>query len=122
LGRETIGSPRPVLVVDEAQHVSHGFLVDLADFLDALDWRVSVWLVGLPSLAAKILDPRHAKLLRRVVVVEALLPLDLDAFAAMMLGDDPDVRADDVERLWQESGGNPRRAAKLSKTKDAQDA
>lgn len=117
-GWETTPNLHPLLVVDEAQHVSNGFFVDLADFRDAVDRRISVWLVGLPSLAHKLFDRRHDGLREYISEVCSLSPLELDAFAAMIAGEYPEMRAEEIERLWAESKGVPRVATRLLRGKD----
>jgi type II secretory pathway predicted ATPase ExeA len=61
---------RPILVLDEAQHLSDRFLDDLSGFLNfAMDSRnlITVWLVGQPAVASTLRYQRHASLGTRLV-------------------------------------------------------
>ena len=69
----------PVVIVDEAQHLSDCFLVDLSGFLNfAFDSRdlLTLWLVGLPRLRRNIAMQQHAPLAMRVTAQVHLDPLD----------------------------------------------
>ena len=60
----------PVLILDEAQHLSDPFLLDLSGFLNVtFDSRdlLTLWLVGLPPLARHLRMQQHAPLAMRVV-------------------------------------------------------
>lgn len=75
----------PVVVIDEAQHLSDAFLLDLSGFLNfAFDSRdlLTLWLVGLPPLARRLHMHQHAALKTRIAVEVRLEPLDRDVFAA----------------------------------------
>jgi type II secretory pathway predicted ATPase ExeA len=75
----------PILVIDEAQHLSDAFLLDLSGFLNfAFDSRdlLTLWLVGLPPLARRLHMHQHAALATRIAVELRLDPLDRDTFAA----------------------------------------
>jgi type II secretory pathway predicted ATPase ExeA len=77
----------PVVVLDEAQHLSDRFLVDLSGFLNfAFDSRdlLTLWLVGLPPLARHLRMQQHAPIAMRVVHEVHLAPLDRECFAAMI--------------------------------------
>src|SRR5208282_5496678 len=75
----------PILVIDEAQHLSDAFLLDLSGFLNfAFDSRdlLTLWLVGLPPLARRLHMHQHAALATRITAELRLEPLDRDAFTA----------------------------------------
>ena len=75
----------PVIVLDEAQHLSDSFLFDLSGFLNfAFDSRdlLTLWLVGLPPLARRLHMAQHAALATRIAAEIRLEPLDRDTFAA----------------------------------------
>jgi type II secretory pathway predicted ATPase ExeA len=75
----------PVIVIDEAQHLSDSFLLDLSGFLNfAFDSRdlLTLWLVGLPPLARRLHMHQHAALATRIATELRLDPLDRDTFAA----------------------------------------
>jgi type II secretory pathway predicted ATPase ExeA len=75
----------PVIVIDEAQHLSDAFLFDLSGFLNfAFDSRdlLTLWLVGLPALARRLHMHQHAALATRIAAEVRLEPLDRDTFAA----------------------------------------
>jgi len=77
----------PLIVIDEAQHLSDHFLVDLSGFLNfAFDSRdlITLWLVGLPPLARHLRMQQHAPLAMRVVHQVHFEPLDRELFAAMI--------------------------------------
>lgn len=77
----------PVLVIDEAQHLSDAFLLDLSGFLNfAFDTRdlLTLWLVGLPPLVRRLQMQQHAALWTRVATHVHLEPLDRDGFNAMI--------------------------------------
>src|SRR2546423_3379079 len=55
----------PILILDEAQHLSDTFFIDLSAFLNfAFDSRdlLTLWLVGLPPLARHLRMQQHAPL------------------------------------------------------------
>jgi MSHA biogenesis protein MshM len=78
-------STAPVVVIDEAQHLSDAFLLDLSGFLNfAFDSRdlLTLWLVGLPPLARRLHMHQHAALATRIAAEIRLDPLDREAFTA----------------------------------------
>lgn len=78
-------STAPVVVIDEAQHLSDAFLLDLSGFLNfAFDSRdlLTLWLVGLPPLTRRLHMHQHAALATRIAAEIRLEPLDRDTFAA----------------------------------------
>ena len=113
----------PVVVLDEAQHLSDRFLVDLSGFLNfAFDSRdlLTLWLVGLSPLAAHLRMQQHAPLAMRVAAQVHLEPLGREAFAAMIehglkaAGATSKLLSDPtLELLFRASRGVPRIAAKL---------
>lgn len=113
----------PILVLDEAQHLSDRFLSDLAGFLNfAFDSRdlLTLWLVGLPQLSRNLRMQQHAALYSRVVVQEHLEPLDRDSFSLLIehglgaVGATQKVLSDPaLEMLFRASRGIPRLASKL---------
>jgi len=75
----------PVVVIDEAQHLSDAFLLDLSGFLNfAFDSRdlLTLWLVGLTPLARRLHMAQHAALATRIAAEVRLDPLDRDTFTA----------------------------------------
>jgi MSHA biogenesis protein MshM len=75
----------PILVIDEAQHLSDAFLLDLSGFLNfAFDSRdlLTLWLVGLPPLSRRLHMHQHAALATRIAAEHRLDPLERDVFAA----------------------------------------
>jgi type II secretory pathway predicted ATPase ExeA len=113
----------PIVVIDEAQHLSDRFLVDLSGFLNfAFDSRdlLTLWLVGLPPLARHLRTQQHAPLAMRVAHRIHLEPLDRDGFAALVdhalkaVGATETLLSDPAkELLFRSSRGVPRVAAKL---------
>jgi MSHA biogenesis protein MshM len=113
----------PILVLDEAQHLSDRFLSDLAGFLNfAFDSRdlLTLWLVGLPQLSRNLRMQQHAALYSRVVCQEHLEPLDRDSFSLLIehglsaVGATQKVLSDPaLEMLFRSSRGIPRLASKL---------
>ena len=114
---------QPVVIIDEAQHLSDRFLVDLSGFLNfAFDSRdlLTLWLVGLPPLVRHLRTQEHAPLAMRVVHQVRLEPLDRDGFAAMVehalkaVGATQTLLSDPAkELLFRSSRGVPRLASKL---------
>lgn len=99
-----------ILVVDEAQHLSRGVLVDLGDFVRTFGHGLlALWLIGLPGSLSRIDEVFAGRVDEHV----EFAPLDLDTLAAMILAERPDVRAVDAERIWRESGGVLRRTVKI---------
>lgn len=113
----------PILVLDEAQHLSDKFLIDLSGFLNfAFDSRdlVTLWLVGLPPILRHLKMQQHAALATRVATEVHLDPLDREAFAAMIdhalkgVGATQKLLADPaLELLFRTSRGVPRIASKI---------
>lgn len=113
----------PVLVLDEAQHLSDRFLIDLSGFLNfAFDSRdlFPLWLVGLPRLTTHLRMQQHAALAMRVAVHVHLEPLGRDDFAALVshglgaAGAKDKLLSDPaLEMLFRASHGVPRLASKL---------
>jgi type II secretory pathway predicted ATPase ExeA len=113
----------PVLVIDEAQHLSDTFLIDLSSFLNfAFDSRdlLTLWLVGLPALGRHLRMQQHAPLAMRIVHSIHLEPLDRELFRAMVdhaflaAGATQTLLADSArELLFRSSRGTPRIAAQL---------
>jgi MSHA biogenesis protein MshM len=115
---------RPLVVLDEAQHLSDAFLADFSGFLNfAFDSRdlFTIWLVGLPQLRARLKLQVHAAIQSRIQV-----SVHLEAFGARDVfqtfiqhglaaaGAKGSVIADSArELLFRVSRGNPRLAAKL---------
>lgn len=113
----------PVIVIDEAQHLSDKFLVDLSGFLNfTFDSRdlLTLWLAGLTPLRKHLQMQAHAALKTRVAVEVHLDPLDRDTFnlfidhglkaagATTKLLSEPAL-----ELLFRSSRGLPRLASKL---------
>jgi MSHA biogenesis protein MshM len=113
----------PLLVLDEAQHLSDRFLSDLSGFLNfAFDSRdlLTLWLVGLSPLARHLRMQQHAALYSRVAVLEHLEPLGRDTFGAFIdhglgaVGATQKLLSDPaLELLFRACRGIPRLAAKL---------
>lgn len=113
----------PVVVVDEAQHLSDRFLADLAGFLNfAFDRRslAALWLLGLPAFARRLRMQLHAPLYTRVVAHVQLLPLERDDFRALVehgiraAGSKEKLLSDSaLELLFRSSRGIPRIASRV---------
>lgn len=113
----------PVLILDEAQHLSDSFLVDLSGFLNfAFDSRdlMAVWLVGLSPLLRTLRMQQHAPLAMRVAAHVHLEPLGRDDFAALLdhglkaAGATSNLLSDPArEMLFRSSRGIPRLASTL---------
>lgn len=113
----------PVVVIDEAQHLSDRFLADLSGFLNfAFDSRdlFTLWLVGLPALARHLRMHQHAPLAMRVAVQIHLEPLGREAFCALVVhgleaaGATSKLLSDPaLELLFRTSHGVPRLAARV---------
>ena len=116
----------PLIVVDEAQHLSDRFLADLSGFLNfAFDSRdlFPLWLVGMPPLAAHLRMQKHAALAMRVAVHVHLEPLERDDFGALLehgldaAGAKMKVLNDPArEMLFRACHGLPRVASRLLRT------
>lgn len=113
----------PVIVLDEAQHLSDSFLIDLAGFLNfAFDSRdlMPLWLVGLPPLAKRLHQLQHDALRTRIAVEIRLEALDRQTFGAAVehafktAGATQTVISDAaVELLYRASRGVLRVASKI---------
>jgi type II secretory pathway predicted ATPase ExeA len=113
----------PVVVIDEAQHLSDAFLLDLSGFLNfAFDSRdlLTLWLVGLPPLARRLHMAQHAALATRIAAEVRLDPLDRDTFTAAIdhafkaAGATQKILSDPgAEMLFRASRGVLRIAARL---------
>ena len=117
-------NPRPVIIVDEAQHLSDSFLADLSGFLNfTFDSRslLVFWLVGQPVLRRRLRMKQHAALASRVVARVHLEPLtDRTAFSTFLAGGlraagatTDFISEPAVELLFRASGGLPRKLARL---------
>ncbi len=115
---------QPIIVVDEAQHLSDRFLTDLSGFLNfAFDSRnlLVFWLVGQPPLRGRLRMKQHAALASRVVARVHLEPLtDRAAFMTFLeaglrtAGATSNVVSEPAaELLFRASGGLPRTLARL---------
>jgi type II secretory pathway predicted ATPase ExeA len=113
----------PVIVIDEAQHLSDKFLIDLSGFLNfTFDSRdlLTLWLAGLTPLRKHLQMQAHAALKTRVSVEVHLDPLDREVFGAFI---DHGLKAAGatskllsepaLELLFRASRGLPRVASKL---------
>lgn len=114
----------PVVVVDEAQHLSERFLIDLSGFLNfAFDSRdiLTMWLVGLPQLRRHLQMQQHAPLAMRVAARVHLEPWsDREAFITLIqdsleaVGGKKKILSDPaMEMLFRSSRGLLRLAAQL---------
>ena len=113
----------PVIVLDEAQHLSDVFLADLSGFLNfAFDTRspAAVWLVGLPRLAQRLRMQLHAPLATRIAAQVHLSPLERDDFKALVehgikaAGSREKLLTDSaLELLFRVCRGIPRIASRL---------
>jgi len=113
----------PVIILDEAQHLSDRFLIDLSGFLNfAFDSRdiFPVWLVGLPRLITHLRMQQHAALAMRVAVHVHVEPLLRDEFVALVghglsaAGAKDKLLSDPaLEMLFRATRGVPRVASKL---------
>jgi type II secretory pathway predicted ATPase ExeA len=118
------GGTSPVVVVDEAQHLSDRFLVDLSGFLNfAFDSRdlLTMWLVGVPELRRTLAMRRHAPLAMRIAAQVHLEPwTDRESFATIIhksletAGATEKLLSDPaVEMLYRASRGIARLASRL---------
>jgi MSHA biogenesis protein MshM len=114
----------PILVLDEAQHLSDRFLGDLSGFLNfAMDSRslLSLWMVGQPALRAVLRMKQHTPLFSRIAAQVHLEPLSerklFEKFLAHGLkasGATSSLFADSaMELLFRASRGVPRRVSQL---------
>ncbi|HVR72816.1 MAG TPA: ATP-binding protein [Planctomycetota bacterium] len=115
---------RPVLILDEAQHLSDGFLGDFSGFLNfAFDSRdlFTTWLVGMPQLRARLKLQAHAALQTRIIASVHLDPFSTrDVFQSFVahglsaVGAKGTILADSArELLFRSSRGLPRQASKI---------
>ncbi len=115
---------QPLLIIDEAQHLSDRILIDLSGFLNfAMDSRslLGLWLVGQPALLSVLKMKRHAALASRIVARLHLEPLSTrEAFTAFLAhglkaaGATSNIVSDGAaELLFRVSRGVPRQAARL---------
>lgn len=77
----------PVIILDEAQHLSDKFLIDLSGFLNfTFDSRdlLTLWLAGLTPLRKHLQMQQHAALKTRVAVDVHLDPFDRETFGAFI--------------------------------------
>jgi len=117
---------QPVIIIDEAQHLSDQFLSEFSGFLNfEFDSRelVILWLVGLPSLLRHLRMRMFAPLNMRVAAQVALEPLGRQEFAQLIdhalraVGATTKLLSDPCqELLFRHSRGLPRLAAKLLRT------
>lgn len=114
----------PILVIDEAQHLSDRFLADFSGFLNfAFDSRdlFTTWLVGLQQLRGRLRLQHHAALRTRIAASVHLEPFtSRELFSAFLdhgleaAGSKGSLIVDSArELLFRASGGLPREAAKL---------
>lgn len=113
----------PILILDEAHHLSDRFLLDFSGFLNfAFDSRdlMVVWLVSLTPLVRTLAMQQHAPLALRVAAHVHLEPLGREAFATLVdhglkaAGATSNLLSDPArELLFRASRGLPRVAAKL---------
>jgi type II secretory pathway predicted ATPase ExeA len=115
---------QPVLILDESQHLSDRFLVDLSGFLNfAMDSRnlLVLWLVGQPALLSTLRMKYHGALASRISARVKLEPLttreDFLAFLSHGIeaaGAPTKIVADNAaELLYRVSRGVPREAWRL---------
>jgi type II secretory pathway predicted ATPase ExeA len=113
----------PVIIIDEAQHLSDKFLIDLSGFLNfTFDSRdlLTLWLVGLTPLRKHLQMQMHAALKTRVLVEAHLDPLDRETFGAFIehglkaAGATSKLLSEPaLELLFRSCRGLPRLASKL---------
>ena len=117
----------PIVILDEAQHLSERFLVDLSGFLNfAFDSRdvLTLWLVGLTPLRRHLQMHHHAPLAMRVVARVHLEPFtERDDFSALIThafaaaGATEKLLAEPaLEMLFRASRGLPRVASTVLRT------
>lgn len=113
---------RPLLIIDEAQHLSDSFFSDLSGFLNfAFDSRdlFTTWLVGLPPLRARLKHQCHVALQSRIVASVHLEAFSRETFQEFLLhglsavGAKGTLIADSArELLFRASRGQSRTAGK----------
>ena len=117
---------RPLLIVDECQHLSDKYLIDLSGFLNfAMDSRniLTMWLIGQPSFRARLRMKRHSALASRVAASVHMEPLsNRDVFMSFLehgiaaAGGTSKILCDtSAEVLFRASRGVPRRVSCLIK-------
>ena len=115
---------QPILVLDEAQHLTDRFLIDLAGFLNFfMDSRsvLTLWMVGQPRLVSVLRMKRYAALASRICAWVRLEPLTERATFMTFLqeglraaGATSNPLSDPAaELLFRASHGEPRRVAFL---------
>lgn len=112
----------PIVVIDEAQHLSERFLLDLSGFLNfAFDSRdlFPLWLSGLPGLARTLRLQHHAALTTRIAAHVQFESLARESFAAAIehalkvAGAQSRLLSDPaLEMLFRATRGVPRNAAR----------
>ena len=114
----------PIIILDEAHHLSDKFLVDLTGFLNfAFDSRdlLTLWLIGQPGLQKTLAQQEHAALATRISARIHFDPfLDKDAFLVCILASLAAVGATNkiladaaLDELFRQSRGFLRLAGKL---------
>jgi len=114
----------PLLILDEAQHLSERFLGDFSGFLNfAFDSRdlFTVWLVGLPALRARLKLQVHAALQTRIAAQVHLEPISTRELFQSFLshglaaaGAKGSLLADSArELIFRASRGLPREVARI---------
>lgn len=117
----------PVVIIDEAQHLTDKFLLDLSGFLNfAFDSRdlLTLWLLALPALRKTLAQQQHAALAMRVATHVHFEPyVDKDGFVACIqaslsaVGASQKILAEPaLDLLFRQSRGFLRVAAKLLRT------
>ncbi|MCP4036907.1 MAG: ATP-binding protein [bacterium] len=113
-----------VLIIDEAQHLSDPFLVDLAGFLNfGFDSRevLTLWLVGTHPIKRHLEMQQHAPLAMRVATSVQLEPIaDRKVFVELLShglaavgGSHKIVAEPAIELLFRASRGLPRMTSKI---------
>jgi type II secretory pathway predicted ATPase ExeA len=114
----------PLLIIDEAHHLSEAFFTQLSAFLNfAFDSRdlFTTWLVGQPSLRARLAMKHHAALRTRIVTSVRLDPFgSRETFQAYLshgleaAGATGTIISDSArELLFRASRGLPREVGKM---------
>ncbi len=115
---------RPILIMDESQHLPDRFLADFSGFLNfAFDSRdlFTTWLVAQPALRARLRMHQHAALATRIVASVHLEPIaSREIFATFLehgleaVGVKDSIVTDSGrEILYRASSGLPRQVGKL---------
>lgn len=114
----------PILIIDEAQNLTHEFFRDFPSFLnfvfDSQDY-MTVWLVGHPELAKAVDQPNHTALSSRVHARCVLSPItEAEPFKQLLLhgfseaGCSQTLLSDPaIDILRMASRGNPRQLYRL---------